>query len=83
MPEAAVHGLTSELSKTREAAASREMSSVTAQTCSACGHVERAVADGLGPRWRCPECGTVHDRKGNGAQNVLETTMWLIVEAAD
>lgn len=133
--EYAVHGLTSELSKTREAVASREMSSkdmmerdsrataniprkarrainrgiaegsfaevnrqlaykcawrgtpfalvpsttATAQTCSACGHVEKAVADDLRPSWRCPECGTVHDRKGNGAQNVLEEGMRLLV----
>lgn len=137
--EYAVHGLTSELSKTREAVASREMASkdmlerdsrateniprkarrainkgiaegsfaevnrqlaykcawrgtpfalvpsttATAQTCSACGHVENAVADDLRPRWRCPECGTVHDRKGNGAQNVLEEGMRLLAEAEE
>lgn len=137
--EYAVHGLTSELSKTREAVASREMASknmlerdtravekiprkarrsinkgiaegsfaevnrqlaykcgwrgvafvvvpsttATAQTCSACGHVEQAVADDLKPRWRCPECGTVHDRKGNGAQNVLEEGMLLLAEAKE
>ena len=55
----------------------------TAQTCSACGHVEKAVADDLRPRWRCPECGTVHDRKGNGAQNVLEEGMRLLAEAKE
>lgn len=55
----------------------------TAQTCSACGHVEKAVANDLRPRWRCPECGTVHDRKGNGAQNVLEEGMRLLAEAAE
>lgn len=137
--EYTVHGLTSELSKTREAVASREMSSkdmmerdsrataniprkarrainrsiaegsfaevnrqlaykcawrgtpfvlvpsttATAQTCSACGHVEKAVADDLRPSWRCPECGTVHDRKGNGAQNVLEEGMRLLAEAKE
>lgn len=137
--EYAVHGLTSELSKTHEAVISREMASknmlerdsrateniprkarrsinkgiaegsfaevnrqlaykcawrgvpfalvpattATAQTCSACGHVEKAVADDLRPRWRCPECGTVHDRKGNGAQNVLEEGMRLLAEAEE
>lgn len=137
--EYAVHGFTNELSKTREAVASREMASkdmmerdtraveklprkarrsinkgiaegsfaevnrqlaykcawrgvpfalvpsttATAQTCSACGHVEKAVADDLRPRWRCPECGTVHDRKGNGAQNVLEEGMRLLAEAKE
>lgn len=137
--EYAVHGLTSELSKTREAVASREMASkdmmerdsratekiprkarrainrgiaegsfaevnrqlaykcawrgvpfalvpsttATAQTCSACGHVEQSVADDLKPRWRCPECGTVHDRKGNGAQNVLEEGLRLLVNTVE
>ena len=137
--EYAVHGLTSELSKTREAVASREMASkdmmerdsravekiprkarrsinkgiaegsfaevnrqlaykcawrgvpfalvpsatATAQTCSACGHVEKAVADDLRPRWRCPECGTVHDRKGNGAQNVLEEGLRLLANTVE
>lgn len=137
--EYAVHGLTSELSKTHEAVASREMASknmmerdsrateniprkarrainkgiaegsfaevnrqlaykcawrgvpfalvpattATAQTCSECGHIEKAVADDLRPRWRCPECGTVHDRKGNGAQNVLEEGMRLLAEGAE
>lgn len=137
--EYAVHGLTSELSKTREAVASREMSSknmlerdsrateniprkarrainkgiaegsfaevnrqlaykcawrgtpfalvpsttATAQTCSECGHVEKTVADDLKPRWRCPECGTVHDRKGNGAQNVLEDGLRLLAETSE
>ena len=137
--EYAVHGLTSELSRTREAVASREMSSkdmmerdsratanvprkarrainkgiaegsfaevnrqlaykcawrgtpfalvpsttATAQTCSACGHVAKAVADDLKPSWRCPECGTVHDRKGNGAQNVLEEGMRLLAGTAE
>ena len=137
--EYAVHGLTSELSKTHEAVISREMASkdmlerdsratgniprkarrsinkgisegsfaevnrqlaykcawrgvpfalvpsttATAQTCSACGHVEKALADDLRPRWRCPECGTVHDRKGNGAQNVLVEGMRLLAEAEE
>ena len=137
--EYAVHGLTSELSRAREAVASREMSSknmmerdsrataniprkarrainkgiaegsfaevnrqlaykcawrgtpfalvpsttATAQTCSECGHVEKAVADDLKPRWRCPECGTVHDRKGNGAQNVLKEGLRLLADAVE
>lgn len=29
------------------------------------------------------ECGTVHDRKGNGAQNVLEEGMRLLAEAKE
>jgi putative transposase len=42
----------------------------TSQTCSVCGH-----RDGPKPLnvrvWLCPACGTVHDRDGNAARNVL------------
>lgn len=44
----------------------------TAQTCSACGHKETALAGDLRPVWTCPECGARHHRKANGAQNVLD-----------
>lgn len=30
------------------------------------------LARDLRPAWTCPECGAKHDRKANGAQNVLE-----------
>ena len=55
----------------------------TAQTCSSCGHVEKAVADDLRTRWRCPACGAEHDRKANGVQNVLEEGMRLLAEAKE
>jgi putative transposase len=42
----------------------------TSQTCSACGH--RDGPKPLGVRaWACPACGTVHDRDGNAARNIL------------
>lgn len=44
----------------------------TAQVCSRCGHEELVLARDLRPAWTCPECGAKHDRKANGAQNVLE-----------
>lgn len=44
----------------------------TAQVCSRCGHEELVLARDLRPAWTCPECGVKHDRKANGAQNVLE-----------
>lgn len=44
----------------------------TAQVCSRCGHEELVLARELRPAWTCPECGAKHDRKANGAQNVLE-----------
>lgn len=43
----------------------------TAQVCSECGHKEISLAADLTPFWTCPECGAVHNRKGNGAANVL------------
>ena len=44
----------------------------TAQVCSRCGHEELVLAKDLRPKWTCSECGAQHDRKANGAQNVLE-----------
>jgi putative transposase len=42
----------------------------TSQTCSACGH--RDGPKPLGVRvWACPGCGTLHDRDGNAARNIL------------
>ena len=44
----------------------------TAQVCSRCGHEELILAKDLRPTWTCSECGAKHDRKANGAVNVLE-----------
>jgi putative transposase len=42
----------------------------SSQTCSACGH--RLAELSLGTRqWRCPACGTRHDRDVNAAKNIL------------
>lgn len=43
----------------------------TAQTCSACGYKQVILARDLKSEWTCESCGAVHDRKYNGAQNVL------------
>lgn len=50
----------------------------TAQVCSRCGHEELVLAKDLRPKWTCPECGTQHDRKANGAQNVLEAGLDIL-----
>lgn len=52
----------------------------TAQTCASCGHKEPTVADDLRQEWACPECGAVHDRKYNGAKNVLDAGLELLRE---
>jgi len=42
----------------------------SSKTCSACGHLLAELA--LGTRsWRCPVCGTRHDRDVNAARNIL------------
>ncbi len=42
----------------------------SSRTCSACGHL--LVALSLSTRqWRCPSCGTRHDRDINAAKNIL------------
>lgn len=50
----------------------------TAQVCSRCGHEELVLAKDLRPKWTCPECGAAHDRKANGAQNVLEAGLDIL-----
>lgn len=50
----------------------------TAQTCRKCGYKETRLADDLRQEWTCPECGTVHDRKYNGARNVLDAGLEIL-----
>lgn len=49
-----------------------EADAPTAQVCSACGYRNEALAGNLDQEWECPQCGAVHDRKLNGARNVLD-----------
>jgi putative transposase len=42
----------------------------SSKTCSACGHLLAELS--LSTRtWRCPSCGTRHDRDHNAAKNIL------------
>ncbi len=42
----------------------------SSKTCSACGHLLAELS--LSTRhWRCPSCGTRHDRDANAAKNIL------------
>ena len=50
----------------------------TAQVCSRCGHEELVLAKDLRSKWTCFECGAQHDRKANGAQNVLEAGLDIL-----
>lgn len=52
----------------------------TAQVCSRCGHEEISLVKDLRPTWTCSECGCRHDRKANGALNVLEAGKDILAE---
>ncbi len=54
----------------------------TAQVCEDCGYKETLLIDDLRPTWTCPACGTRHDRKFNGADNVLEAGRDILHEQA-
>lgn len=55
----------------------------TAQTCSSCGYKHVLLAKNLRAEWTCTECGAVHSRKYNGAVNVLEAGMDILVGTED
>ncbi|WP_334025916.1 zinc ribbon domain-containing protein [Nocardia terpenica] len=42
----------------------------SSKTCSSCGHVLESLALGV-REWTCRECGMVHDRDYNAAENIL------------
>lgn len=52
----------------------------TAQVCVSCGYKYVAIAKDLRSTWECPECKTTHDRKHNGAKNVLEAGLDILGE---
>lgn len=54
--------------------------SPTAQVCHDCGYKETLLINDLRPTWVCPQCGTKHDRKFNGADNVLDAGIDLLTE---
>lgn len=55
----------------------------TAQVCTVCGHKNVVLAQDLRSEWTCPECGAVHNRKYNGAVNVLKAGCDLLMKTED